>query len=148
MVCGFRYHFSINTVLTIRVVHVHISNLAAQTGSSLFLQTHALPYPAYLNFKNPPTHNWTYNKTENLTDDGLIRGPFTHIIAEKPPSGWSLSSRSWNVVEVVPGFAGWRHNLGLKQLIEEHGWRGLWEVVPQVKTENKLWIAERATLLR
>ncbi|VDC07634.1 unnamed protein product [Peniophora sp. CBMAI 1063] len=128
-------------------VHVHISNLAAQTGSSLFLQTHAPPFPTYLNFTNPSLDTWTYNKTENLSDDDLTRGPFTHIIAEKPPSRWSLSSRSWSVVETVPGFAGWKYNLGVKKLIEEYGWMGLWEVVPQVKTEEKLWIAERSTLL-
>lgn len=129
-------------------MHVHISNLAAQTGSSLFLQTNAPPYPAYLNFTNPLFNNWTYNKTENLSDDDLTRGPFTHIIAEKAPSGWSLSSRSWRVTEVIPGFTGWKVNFHVKKLIEQYGWMGLLEVVPQMKTEEKLWIAERATLLR
>ena len=130
-----------------RVVHVHISNLAAQTGSSLFLQTHAPPYPAYLDFKNPIAHNWTYDKTENLSDDDLARGSFTDIISEKRPSGWSLSSRGWSVLESIPGFTGWKYNLGVKKLIEQHGWMGLLEVVPQVKTGEMLWIAERTTVL-
>lgn len=134
--------------MTSSTAHIHISNLAAQTGSSLFLQTHAPPYPPYLRFNNIPLRNWTYNKTENLTDDDLARGPFTHIIAEKSPSGWSLSSRSWRVVEVVSGFSGWKVDLGVRDLIEQQGWKGLLEVIPQVRTEEKLWIAERSALLR
>ncbi|KZV62383.1 glycosyltransferase family 22 protein [Peniophora sp. CONT] len=140
-------HFNNQTASTTNV-HVHISNLAAQTGSSLFLQTNAPPYPPYLHFKNPPAHNWTYSKTENLSDDDLTRGPFTHIIAEKAPSGWSLSSRSWRVMEVIPGFTGWNVDFDVKKLVERYGWMGLLEAVPQMKTEEKLWIAERATLLR
>lgn len=78
-------------------VHVHISNLAAQTGASLFLQTHSVPY--HPSSPSPSSgQNWSYNKTENLTTYSPSR--FTHLIAEaSEPVPWG-----WKKVECVEGF--------------------------------------------
>jgi len=80
-------------------VHVHLSNLAAQTGASLFLQTRSAPY--YPSLPGPSSGlNWTYNKTENLTTYSPSR--FTHLIAEaSEPVPWG-----WRKVECVGGFDG------------------------------------------
>ena len=62
-------------------VHVHISNLAAQTGASLFLQRNAPPF--YPGLAEPPRTNWTYDKIENLSLVDLTRSHnVTHLIAE------------------------------------------------------------------
>jgi hypothetical protein len=80
-------------------VHVHISNLAAQTGASLFLQTHSAPYHPSL--PSPSSGlNWTYNKTENLTTYSPSR--FTHLIIEASEP----VPRGWKKVECVEGFDG------------------------------------------
>jgi alpha-1,6-mannosyltransferase len=83
-------------------VHVHISNLAAQTGASLFLQANSPPYLAIL---SPPAgdKHWIYSKVENLTTSDLTRGTYTHLIVETPldPS----LKQAWNVVGSADGFA-------------------------------------------
>ncbi|KAF9649276.1 alpha-1,6-mannosyltransferase subunit [Thelephora ganbajun] len=81
-------------------VHVHISNLAAQTGASLFLQTRSAPYHPSL--PSPYSGlNWTYNKTEDLTTYSPSR--FTHLIAEaSEPVPWG-----WKKVDCVEGFDRW-----------------------------------------
>ena len=83
--------------LNLPLVHVHISNLAAQTGASLFLQTHSGPYHPSLPI--PPSGlNWIYNKTENLTS--YSRSRFTNLIAEaSEPVPWG-----WKKVGCVEGF--------------------------------------------
>ena len=68
---------------------VHICNLAAQTGASLFTQVH---------------DDWTYDKTEGLSLAKLTWSQtYTHLIAEpaNPPRGW-------RVAETFDGFAGWQ----------------------------------------
>ena len=102
-------------------VHVHISNLAAQTGASLFLQSHAPPYLPYL--PAPPAHvaNWTYDKTEGLSLDALAAArEVTHVIAEAADAH---AARGWTPVAGVSGFDGWTLNLdavraGGKTLVE------------------------------
>jgi hypothetical protein len=49
-------------------VHVHVANLAAQSGASLFFHTHAPPDRERIPLTASATyHPWVYNKTENLT---------------------------------------------------------------------------------
>ncbi|EJD51119.1 hypothetical protein AURDEDRAFT_143051 [Auricularia subglabra TFB-10046 SS5] len=96
-------------------VHVHICNLAAQTGASLFTFEHGA---------------WTYNKTEHLTPRDITDGPFTHAIVED----WSeerYKADRWAVVDEIEGFD------GLK-------WESLHGIpVPQVRQKTQLWILER-----
>lgn len=61
-------------------IHVHICDLAAQTGSSLFLH------------ENP---EWVYDKDEK----GPRNASITHVIAEEKPT-WG----KWKEVAVVEGF--------------------------------------------
>jgi alpha-1,6-mannosyltransferase len=89
-----------NYSLSLTPVHVHVSNLAAQTGASLFLQTYSAPFHPSL--PNPPLDlNWTYNKTENLTTYSPSR--FTHLIAEASEP----VPRGWRKVECVEGLGRW-----------------------------------------
>ena len=86
------------------LAHVHISNLAAQTGASLFLQTHSAPYHPSL--PSPSSGlDWTYNKTEHLTK--FPPSLFTHLIAEAsepvPPG--------WRKVECIQALDGWSMDL-------------------------------------
>jgi len=73
-------------------VHVHISNLAAQSGSSLFLHT------------NP---TWVYDKNETLPTP--VPEYFTHLISEYPVSAYEKAG--WRTVECVDGFDRWSINL-------------------------------------
>ena len=84
-------------------MHVHIDNLAAQTGASLFAQTHAPPYPSYLASSSlRHTRSWTYNKTEHLSPEDLTSSThFTHVITESPKS---FNAKVWSTVECVNGF--------------------------------------------
>ncbi len=93
-------------------VHVHISNLAAQTGASLFLQTHAPPYlPDYS--IAPPEHSayWKYDKTENLTPAALTASSnITHAIAEitdrTAPNSFAATGfpkHQWIMTAVITG---------------------------------------------
>ncbi|KAI0034769.1 alpha-1,6-mannosyltransferase subunit [Vararia minispora EC-137] len=120
-------------------VHVHISNLAAQTGASLFTQTHAPPYPTYLKFARAPdqSKDWVYNKTENLTRRELIQGPFTHLISETP-----IKDKDWIVSATVEGFDGWKFERSIADLFLRKGRKGLFDVL-QPRKVVKLWIVER-----
>ena len=125
------------------VVHVHIANLAAQSGASLFLHTHAPPYRSSLGIR--PTaisgaHPWIYNKTENLTPADVAYGsPFTHVISE---SGDALPTGLWELVDVINGCRGLRVRIDVLRLVRERGLEGLLSVV-EIEKANKLWIFER-----
>ncbi|KAJ3765820.1 Alg9-like mannosyltransferase family-domain-containing protein [Lentinula raphanica] len=103
-----------------RPYHVHIANLAAQSGASLFLQEHALPFPPsslmstthntdtnspwylsppWVSSPNAP-YTWTvYDKTENQTIDDLSRNTdITHLISEMSPVEMRSRMRIWKVV--------------------------------------------------
>ncbi|OSC97695.1 glycosyltransferase family 22 protein [Trametes coccinea BRFM310] len=87
-------------------VHVHISNLAAQTGASLFLHSNAPPFLPGFDAGHPT--NWVYNKTENLSLRALTASKqITHLIAEIPALDSAVMD-SWSPVAVVDGFDGWR----------------------------------------
>ncbi|KAI9061200.1 glycosyltransferase family 22 protein [Trametes sanguinea] len=87
-------------------VHVHISNLAAQTGASLFLHSNAPPFLPGFDAGHPTS--WVYNKTENLSLRALTASKqITHLIAEIPALDSAVMD-SWSPVAVVDGFDGWR----------------------------------------
>ncbi|KAJ2917546.1 hypothetical protein MD484_g2888, partial [Candolleomyces efflorescens] len=98
-----QFHALYNPVTHTSPVHVHISNLAAQSGASLFTQLYSQPtWPIHSNV------NWIYNKTESLTLGDLIApsSPFTHLILEERPSAKLLDRRGWKVVSAVDAFEG------------------------------------------
>ena len=125
--------------------HIHICNLAAQTGASLFTQFNELPYyPPYVEyihnasspFRIPPAP-WTYNKTENLSiRDLTLSTSITHLISEISPTseeGVSMK-KDWKLV--VPVKTRSRFVLSWKILEGEWPWYD----------EDKLWIYERQWL--
>ncbi|KAF9778964.1 glycosyltransferase family 22 protein [Thelephora terrestris] len=127
-------------------VHVHISNLAAQTGASLFLQTHSTPHHPSL--PSPSLGmNWTYNKTENLATYSPSR--FTHLITEASES----IPRGWRKVECIEGFDKW--SLMPDVLLNSKGNMGTVDLdlgtllrvsrkILTIETSNKLCIVERS----
>lgn len=132
-----------------RDLHVHISNLAAQTGASLFLQVNSPPYPSpkLLSASSPRT--WIYNKTEGMSISSLTSTPgLTHLIVESPIT--RRAERLWTTVESVKGFERWiadpyvlkgewkpRHRKELMEIVQR-----VREVL-RIETKEKLWILER-----
>jgi alpha-1,6-mannosyltransferase len=122
-------------------VHVHIGNLAAQSGASLFLHTHSPPYRPHLGIVPPSisaADPWIYNKTEeNLTSaDIAYDSLFTHAIAE------DTDLRSLYAVEVINGFSGWKIRKDILRLVRKDGLLiGLWKVF-EMKKDNELFIFE------
>ncbi|KZO90713.1 glycosyltransferase family 22 protein [Calocera viscosa TUFC12733] len=108
-------------------VHVHIDNLAAQTGASLFTQLHGEPsgiLPA-------PLVPWEYNKTEVVVD----YAPFSHVITERPAE----LPGNWAEVTSVLALAGVRlPRLGA--LMDVRAWRELPGTV--IRLEPRLWILQ------
>jgi alpha-1,6-mannosyltransferase len=84
-------------------VSVHIANLAAQTGATLFMQERAPPYAPFL--PAATGGNWTYDKTEHLAPSVLARGAYTHLVVEAPPDAAFV--RGWREVGRIHGFDGW-----------------------------------------
>ncbi|KAF8635073.1 hypothetical protein AX15_000563 [Amanita polypyramis BW_CC] len=127
--------------------HVHISNLATQTGASLFLHLNSLPNPpSYLLSKQPPSRfsTWTYNKTEHLSDQAIASShQITHVISEGTPG--LILNRSFEPVSSMLAYERWTIDrdaaLTLKGDILKHPW-DITRVVKMVKT-RKLWILER-----
>ncbi|KAG1814077.1 glycosyltransferase family 22 protein [Suillus variegatus] len=122
-------------------VQVHISNLAAQTGASLFLQSHSPPYIPSMTA--PATNDWVYNKTESLSPRDLTTAtPLTHLIAESPLE-FTRTGR-WRLVDSVQGFSRWKWNLprgGIAKVLEVplHQWLSVLEM----ETNDQLYILER-----
>lgn len=73
-------------------MNLHICNLAAQTGASLFLHENAPPY-----LRDVTSFNWKYDKTEGALD----MGQFTHAIVED-----IASVDGWKVDTIVEAFNG------------------------------------------
>jgi len=124
-------------------VHVHIGNLAAQSGASLFLHAHSPPYRPQLGIVPPISAAlpWIYNKTENLTPADLAYDSlFTHAIAEDADL---LPVGSLYAVEVIDGFRGWKIRNDVLRLVRENGLSiGLWRVF-EMKKDIKLFIIEK-----
>ncbi|TFK36721.1 alpha-1,6-mannosyltransferase subunit [Crucibulum laeve] len=124
-------------------VHVHISNLAAQTGASLFLQLNAPPYlTSQRTLLADPA--WIYDKSENLTFAQLTASPsITHLITEVPPQERGRDTKQWREVAVTKGFDGWKLDRSL--LSGPRKWEGLGKLgeVLSMEKGDKLWILER-----
>ena len=141
-----------NVFVYVILVHVHISNLAAQTGASLFLQVHS---PPYLSSLSPQTntdikvnHNWVYNKTENLSPVEITspKSGFTHAIVEvedEPTQQLKvfLTNSSWRKVECISAFDRFRVRRG--KVVE--GSTNIWDWIPRLEFvyTEKLCIFER-----
>ncbi|KAG0708123.1 glycosyltransferase family 22 protein [Suillus ampliporus] len=123
-------------------VHVHVSNLAAQTGASLFLQSHSPPYVPSM--PAPATGDWVYNKTEGLSPRDLTTSTsLTHLITES--STEFVRTGRWKLVESVQGFSRWRWNLprgGISKVLEVPLYQ--WLSMLEMKTDDQLYILERA----
>ncbi|KAI0094379.1 Alg9-like mannosyltransferase family-domain-containing protein [Irpex rosettiformis] len=136
-----------------RDVHVHISNLAAQTGASLFLQTHTPPYfPDLGVHPQHPTSDWVYNKTENITPEEITANRhITHVIAEVHNRHASVTGNvfkatrfpkgSWVMTAVIPAFERWRFHAGSLKLEPMKPWKVLEyvEIEKLVILERKEW---------
>lgn len=128
-------------------VHLHISNLAAQTGASLFLQ---LNYrPVHTSFPPLSANQWIYNKTEGLTTSDLSSlsssTPFTHLIAEVDPSSDPILRKNWRTVETIKSFDYWGVN---RDLVRSRDPVKVLNNLPQLLKlveSDKLWILERKT---
>ncbi|KAF8175824.1 alpha-1,6-mannosyltransferase subunit [Pholiota molesta] len=126
--------------------HVHISNLAAQTGASLFLHLNAPPYPPSLDTPDHPP--WTYNKTESLTPQALSASAsrVTHLVSEVAPADDRALDAMWRTVGVVRGFEWWAVDWEVLKGRGEGEGRGWMERVVgalgMVESE-KLWVLER-----
>jgi alpha-1,6-mannosyltransferase len=134
-------------------VHVHISNLAAQTGASLFQQTHAPPFVPHFGVYPPtPGADWVYNKTEDVSPAVITANrAITHVIAEVHDhlssdgkhifEATGFPGGSWVVTAVVAGFERWKINLGAVKLEPMKPWKVLEYVERErlVVLERKGW---------
>ena len=136
-------------------IHVHISNLAAQTGASLFL--HINFPPAFPSFSGSASTSsgleerngwWTYNKTENLSLEYLTsqEAGFTHLISESSFDTDTDTTRGseWKLVGIISGFERWSVDWELLGEGKRKGelLRRPWAVLKMVQVE-KLWVYER-----
>ncbi|KAI0785050.1 alpha-1,6-mannosyltransferase subunit [Abortiporus biennis] len=128
-------------------VHVHISNLAAQTGASLFLQTNAPPYPAGFNLTPPPRkHPWVYDKTENLTPADLTADfKITHVISEIDTKRTSdFSMKDWMIGGFALAYEGWTLKKDNAKTVEE--WARSWDLLEMVKKPKLMVLAKRSKM--
>ena len=129
-------------------VHVHVANLAAQTGASLFLHRNAPPFhPAV---RAPRRTGWVYDKTEGLSLADLTQARnVTHLIAEASEvDQCRKDAHGWTQVALVTGFDGWRFRGGhaLRAALEQgrFGGGGLGSVL-EMQRSAKLVVLERKT---
>ncbi|KAF9450061.1 glycosyltransferase family 22 protein [Macrolepiota fuliginosa MF-IS2] len=126
--------------------HVHICNLAAQSGTTLFQHLNSPPFhPALFLWPNsvPPAHPWTYNKTENLTIADLSNSRhFTHLISEVPPTEPEII-KYWRLIKSIPAFdrVVLDKELLLRKPLELP--RRVWDLI-RVEEKEQLWIYERS----
>ncbi|KAJ7286958.1 glycosyltransferase family 22 protein [Mycena rebaudengoi] len=134
-------------------VHVHICNLALQSGASLFTHVHAPPYPS---FAMPSLLNasaseaWVYDKTD--VPASFVE--YTHLIAESPEVSASGSrafgfmgrkkEAGWTELGSVPAFERWAVDLELLKTGKEGAGmldraRGLL----RFEKRTRLWVLER-----
>ncbi|KAI0787349.1 hypothetical protein C8Q74DRAFT_1251107 [Fomes fomentarius] len=126
------------------ILHVHICNLAAQTGASLFLHNNAPPFLPSLN----GTHHtsWVYDKSKNLTLDDLTRSQeITHLIVEASSNSPSaLAAKGWTEVAVVDGFDGWQFNWNVRSALKD----GLFEGVKRLGGALEMVRSEKLIILK
>ncbi|KDQ52640.1 glycosyltransferase family 22 protein [Jaapia argillacea MUCL 33604] len=131
-------------------VNVYITNLAAQTGSSLFLQSYSPPHFS----SSPPllsNKNWTYTKAPSLASPN----DYTHLILENDPSSFPfISPTEWEVRATIPAFEEWVLEVDLGEVkghLKGREWgavgrvlrRAMGRGVGRMVKEEKLWVLER-----
>lgn len=147
-----QFHALYNPTTTTSPVHVHISNLAAQTGASLFTQRHS--DPQWQHSGSEAGNQWKYDKTEGLLVDELTKAgsPYTHLILEELPSEKVLKKRGWRVVSTVnalervrvqplvlkAALRSFTKDLSLASVLER------FKDVVKIEWPEKLWIVEQA----
>jgi len=122
--------------------HVYISNLAAQTGASLFLQEYSQPY-----LSSDPERSGSaqliYNKTENLSMSYLLSpdNNFTDLILEERPNLQTEVFRYWDYGGTIQTFdrVSLRKNLLRSPMALI---RKPWDFV-EIRKRNALWILRR-----
>jgi alpha-1,6-mannosyltransferase len=122
---------------------VHIANLAAQTGASLFLHFNSPPY--YFSSSSNASPPWTYNKTEDLPLEVFSSslGPFTHLISETSPATNPYLRHQWQVVASIKGFDHFVVNWAFLKGSKKSGLLShVWNLV-RLEESEKLWILER-----
>lgn len=108
-----------------------MSNLAAQTGASLFTQVHT---------------TWVYNKTEHLHPAELTASPwFTHLVAEAPADAEyrDLYGEGWRLVHTERAFVRWRFDRALLSGMRKGVGIGRLGEVLSVQEEDVLWVLQR-----
>lgn len=124
--------------------HVHICNLAAQSGVTLFQHLYAPPHPTFFLWSRSVllSYPWTYNKTENLSlADISSTSHFTHIISEVPPSDPDVI-RSWRLLREIPAFHRVTFNKDIMLEYPRKISRWAFDLIG-VEQKNQLWIYER-----
>jgi alpha-1,6-mannosyltransferase len=127
---------------------VHISDLAVQTGASLFTQTRAPPFPAPL-CAPAASAEWVYDKTEGLTTRELAASTrYTHLVAEAWGDRHVLYDPArWTLLRTIRAFDGWSIDEDVVRAIREGSWASLLRLreVLRMREADKLWILERRT---
>ncbi|KAF8161726.1 alpha-1,6-mannosyltransferase subunit [Mycena galopus ATCC 62051] len=116
-------------------VNAHLSNLALQSGASLFTHVHAPPYPPFL--APSPNASWVYDKTDNPASFA----EYTHVVGESASPKKDLG---WVELGSVSGFERWALDLGLlRQGKEGVGMLERAQGVLRLEEKPRLWVLER-----
>lgn len=144
LVSSISIKFFVHSWCTLAPPHVHICNLAAQSGVTLFQHLHAPPQPSLLlgSHSVAPSLPWTYNRTENLSlADISSASHFTHIISEVSPSDPDVI-QSWRLLKEIPAFHRVVFNKNI--LLERpHTLQRRAFDIFSIEQKNQLWIYER-----